>query len=397
MQKFIVPIPNSAGYATDIIGHVFAYASSLKVGGAPAQFELHADERFQAMVADGAESWRVDVSVAYPYKRTDIPGSAEVTPAQQAIVEQLSQQSGASVITNAEIVQKLHANGPEFYKLIPSPSPAGMLLAKPISWFDPSDDKYESMIARLIQAASAGRQEAGLPPDAPATFLFFFGGKSLTDSEANAGAKKLGGMVKSVWAEDHIPGIAAFQKEAAQRGEAIIPVFALHGNAVQLQERIDEFNQQGLAPQATNLGIDWNNFEEPATAFLIAGLHHKAIILGNGSTPHHLALSVNDDTSPAKIIIMRPSWKNMPGESRWDGAEDAGAVKIVSAGFSYEQIMELLKPDSLTQQGPAIANQLIRDSSRNICQETYAQLIAELGPPHPQPKSSPVAVPTHTP
>jgi len=361
----IIPIADSAGYAHDQIGAVFLF---LKQNPEKYSATLHADERFEQMIAHSALHHGLQVGFV-SYKRGSYPVNSEGRQQEIVAAQQLATAHAAEIFLPEQIAEILKNKGHTL-----TDSAVGSLLAKPHPWFIPSAEDYAAARHTLEETSALARARTNLGSTAPVKFVFFFGGKSLTDAEDDIEYKRLGGMIKSIGADDQMIPMQKLQEAGIAQGIVIVPVFAQYGNHDELTQRIANLNSTwptNVAP-IVDLGVDWNFFHQPATIMCAASQNFQAAVIGNGSTPHHQALAATSPEGQMSVIIMRPSWSDVPGETRWDAAEKEGIVTIATAtqptGYSYSAMMDLINLR------PAEAQKLIIDTSRNSSHLGYGFL-----------------------
>ncbi len=371
MNRFVIPIANSAGYAIDQIGMVLEYAREVKKH-APVRFKLCADARFETLVA--ASATNLNVCVAYPYNRKDFAPGTDINegPLQMA---NLRKQPGETILSIEEMVQKLNFVKQKPFAL--TSSPAGSLFANPAAWI--KEDR-QSHTLTVRSAADQALRAAGTR--STVRFVFFLGEKSLTDSETTENAKRIGGIAKSINAYDQMRELVKLQYAAAKLDLIIVPVFAQYGDRFALQSQIQGLNEtfKPLTP-VTNLTamdekLDWNEFKGPAHVIASAHRNYGAAVMGSGSALHHLAAAAVPEGTKMPIIVLRPAWSGLRGEERWDAAAKNKRVEIVTADIprnvSFDEVTKRYEGE------PAYVTELIKESSRNVCEKACEGLLDRL-------------------
>lgn len=307
-------VPNSAGYAIDAIGMIFQFSSMHWPNG---EIALMADERFKEVVEQSALDKNLNISVKYPFKRTEYPGKSVVSEEQMdgLVTEERYAEFKNSTQLSLEDVAHLIEQQVDLID-----TPAGKLPKNPQNWMS-FDNTDQQGIEETIERALLDAQKHGDLSNMYPVFLFYWGGKPVTDTEEGMDARQAGGALKSVSAEILIEEIKELQESLKQENKLLIPVFAQYGAPEELKERMAHHNDIGLSPKAVQLGVDWNDFYQPAELLNTLSKKHKCIAIGNGNTTHHLMCAATNSNSD--IIILHNGWKDTSGEERWEVAARA--------------------------------------------------------------------------
>ncbi|MBL4589992.1 MAG: hypothetical protein JKY11_07945 [Alphaproteobacteria bacterium] len=313
-NEITIIVPNSAGYAIDAIGMIFQFTSMHWSNG---EITLMADERFKELVEKSALDKNLNISVKYPFKRTEYPGKSVVSEEQidgLATEERYAESINSTQLSLEDVAHLIEQQ----VDLIDTP--AGKLPKTPHNWmsFNNTDqDDIEETIDRALLSAPKHGDLSNMEP----VFLFYWGGKPVTDTEEGMDARQAGGALKSVSAEILIEEIKDLQESLKKENKLLIPVFAQYGSPDELKERMAIHNDIGLSPKAVQLGVDWNDFYQPAELLNVLSKKYKCIAIGNGNTTHHLMCAATN--SNADIIILHNGWKDTSGEERWEAAASA--------------------------------------------------------------------------
>lgn len=367
LQDQFVIIPNSAGYAIDAIGMVANWAKYK-------DFTTHlmADERLAGLIANITNA---NIQLSVPYGTTlRFDPSTRVTKEQQQHLQALGI-SKEQTTTLEQIAEETSARIP----LVDTP--AGHLPARPFQWMNPDEELKATMAQKLTGIIQDAREVTG-NPNAEPVFMFYWGGKPVTDTEGTPDARAIGGALKSVPARLIAEQISAVQKrDGGNDAQVIIPIFAQYGAPDKLDGRMEEHNNTyftGNVPRAQRI-VDWNGFEGPA-ALISAMKNYKFIAAGNLNTTHHLFCAAgNLEAGQRKIIGAENAYVH---DKRWHAASaEDGPITVLKGdnkvGRTYEELLKLAPDD------PETVVRIIKESNVWAARGLHS-LMSEIALPRPR-------------
>ena len=226
-------------------------------------------------------------------------------------------------------------------------------------------------------------------------FMFYYGGKPITDSESTISAKQAGGDLKSVPARLLANQIMHLQDSASHNNTIIVPIFAQYGNTGDLEDRMESHNDDFcLCPHAQNYA-DWNNFADPAALIVAADKLGISIFAGNGGTNGHF-VSAMHGLDRTENIVLYNEWTNDPSMEIWSAAHEAGIIHLIQAPVPQDlkpmPYEEALSRRTAADRGPKVSQRLKTSQDAVVSQvgeHIKTSYIIEPGTPDPDAAPAP--------